>query len=254
VTNKNKPGTLREISESVRKSLRSSRAAKLQRAAAKRPRRARGVTAVFLDRDGTLCEEVGYVNHIDRVRLFPWTAEAVRKLNRAGVLVIVTTNQSGVGRGYFPEELVQRVHQKIALELAASDARLDAFYYCPHHPEASEKAYRKDCDCRKPRTGMLDEAAKRFHIDLKSSYVVGDSSRDMEMGFNAGVRTILVMTGYGRSNYENLRHRWRRQPDMIAENLLEAVEKILGEIRNQKLEVRNQKNSERKQWKVEDVF
>ena len=188
------------------------------------------VTAVFLDRDGTLCEEVGYVNHIDRLKLFPWTAEAIRKLNRAGVPVIVTTNQSGVARGYFPEELVHQVHRKIALELAASDARIEAFYYCPHHPDASEKSYRKECECRKPRTGMLAEAAQRFHIDLKSSYVVGDSSRDMEMGFNSGARTVLVMTGYGRGNYENLRHRWHRQPDMMAENLLEAVEKILGEL------------------------
>jgi D-glycero-D-manno-heptose 1,7-bisphosphate phosphatase len=210
-----------------------------------------GVTAVFLDRDGTLCEEVGYVNHIDRLKLFPWTAEAIHKLNRAGVPVIVTTNQSGVARGYFPEELVHRVHQKIALELAASEARIEAFYYCPHHPDSREKAYRKNCDCRKPGTGMLDEAAKRFNIDTRSSYVVGDSSRDMEMGFNAGARTVLVMTGYGRGNYENLRHRWSHQPDLIAENLLEAVEKILGELAQAKLEIRKQKSEKVRKWKSE---
>ncbi|HEV2234212.1 MAG TPA: HAD family hydrolase [Terriglobia bacterium] len=187
-------------------------------------------TAVFLDRDGTLNQEVGYINHIDRLRLYPWSAEAIRKLNRAGVPVIVLTNQSGVGRGYFSEELVHRVHQKIALELAASEAHLDAFYYCPHHPDSNQAAYKKKCQCRKPLAGMVDEAAKKFHIDVKSSYVVGDSTRDMEMGFNAGARTVLVMTGYGRGNYENLRGHWPRQPDMIAENLLEAVEKILGEL------------------------
>ena len=191
--------------------------------------------AVFLDRDGTLNEEVGYINHIERLRLYPWAAEAIRKLNRAGLPVIVTTNQSGVGRGYFSEELVHRVHQKIALELAASEARLDAFYYCPHHPESAQETYRKKCQCRKPQAGMLEEAAKRFNLDLKSSYVVGDSIRDMEMGFNAGSRTVLVLTGYGRGNYENLLGRWRRKPDLIAENLLEAVEKILGELARRKL-------------------
>ena len=187
-------------------------------------------TAVVIDRDGTLNREVGYINHIDRMRLYPWSAEAVRKLNRAGVPVIVLTNQSGVGRGYFSEELVHRVHQRIALELAASEAHLDAFYYCPHHPDSNQAAYKKKCQCRKPRVGMMDEAAKRFHIDVTSSYVVGDSTRDMEMGFNAGARTVLVMTGYGRGNYENQRGRWPRPPDLIAENLLEAVEKILGEL------------------------
>lgn len=196
----------------------------------KRARSPRRLTAVFLDRDGTLNEEVGYVNHIDRLRLYPWAAEAIRKLNRARIPVIVITNQSGVGRGYFSEELVHKVHQKIALELAASEARLDAFYYCPHHPDSDLETYRKKCRCRKPLAGMVDEASKRFNIDVKSSYVVGDSTRDMEMGFKAGARTVLVMTGYGRGNYENQRGRWPRQPDLIAENLLEAVEKILGEL------------------------
>ncbi len=186
--------------------------------------------AVFLDRDGTVCEEVGYVNHLDRLRLFPWTAEAIRKLNLAGVPVVVVTNQSGVGQGYFPEELVNQVHEKIASELARAGARLEAFYYCPHHPNARLKAYRKICGCRKPETGMLEEAAGRFRIDLESSYVVGDSTRDLEMGFNAGARTVLVMTGYGRGNYEYQRHNWVRMPDLVAENLLEAADKILAEL------------------------
>src|SRR5271169_5407842 len=122
-----------------KKSGKKPRDVKVLRPAEKPSRSSRKVTAVFLDRDGTLNEEVGYVNHIDRLRLYPWTAEAIRKLNRAGVPVIVATNQSGVGRGYYPEELVHRVHRKIALELAASEARLDAFYYCPHHPDATQE-------------------------------------------------------------------------------------------------------------------
>jgi D-glycero-D-manno-heptose 1,7-bisphosphate phosphatase len=213
-----------------KKAERKTPVARARRPEEKRSRSPRRLTAVFLDRDGTLNEEVGYINHINRMRLYPWAAQAIRKLNRARIPVIVVTNQSGVGRGYFSEELVHQVHQKIALELAASEARLDAFYYCPHHPDSAQQAYRKKCQCRKPLAGMLDEASKRFNIDVKSSYVVGDSIRDMEMGFKAGARTVLVMTGYGRGNYEHLRARWPRQPDLIAENLLEAVEKILGEL------------------------
>lgn len=189
---------------------------------------ARGNTAVFLDRDGTISEEMGYINHLDRLRLYPWAGEAIRKLNRAGLLAIAVTNQSGVGRGYFSEELVHQVHQRIAFELAAAGARLDAFYYCPHHPNSRLEAYRVDCRCRKPSTGMLEEAARRFGIDLAASYVVGDSYRDMQLGFNAGARTALVMTGYGRGEYEYHRFHWPRLPDMIAEDLLEAVESILA--------------------------
>lgn len=187
-----------------------------------------GIPAVFLDRDGTICEEVGYVNHLNRVQIFPWAAEAIRKLNRAGLPVIVVTNQSGVGRGYFTEDLVKRVHTKIALELAGTDARLKAFYYCPHHPTAQLERYREECRCRKPRTGMMEEAAKRFGLDLGKSYVIGDSYRDVQLAFNAGARSILLMTGYGRGEYEYRRKGWPRMPDMIAENLLEAAEKILG--------------------------
>jgi len=189
----------------------------------------RAKAAVFLDRDGTVCDEVGYVNHLDRLKLYPWTAEAVRRLNRADIPVIVVTNQSGVGRGYFTEELVRQAHRKIAAQLATQGARVDAFYFCPHHPSAPVKTYRVDCRCRKPSPGMVEKAAKRFPIDLKSSYVVGDSYRDMQLGFNIGARTALVMTGYGRGEYEYHRHRWPRMPDLIAENLLEAVNRILAE-------------------------
>ena len=188
-----------------------------------------GVPAVFLDRDGTITEEMGYINHLDRVQVYPWAAEAIRKLNRAERPVIVVTNQSGVARGVFTEDLLHQVHRKVAFELAAQKAKLDAIYYCPHHPNGPLEAYRVKCQCRKPATGMVMDAARRFQIDLSSSYVVGDSYRDMQLGFNAGARTILVMTGYGRGEYEHQRHRWDRLPDRIAENLLEAVDIILGE-------------------------
>ena len=189
----------------------------------------RGVPAVFLDRDGTITEEMGYINHLDRTQVYPWAAEAIRKLNGAERPVIVVTNQSGVARGVFTEDLLHEVHRKIAFELAAQEAKLDAIYYCPHHPDGRIEAYRVKCQCRKPATGMVMDAARRFRIDLASSYVIGDSYRDMQLGFNAGARTILVMTGYGRGEYEHQRHRWDRLPDRIAENLLAAVEIVLGE-------------------------
>ena len=197
----------------------------------RRPSAAAGHTkpAAFLDRDGTVCDEVGYINHLDRLRVYPWAADAVRRLNQAEIPVIVVTNQSGVGRGYFTEDLVRQAHRKIAAQLAARGARVDAFYYCPHHPTAPLKAYRVNCRCRKPAPGMVEKATKRFRIDLKSSYVVGDSYRDMRLGFNIGARTALVMTGYGRGEYEYHRRQWPRMPDLIAENLLEVVKRILAE-------------------------
>src|SRR5579863_6489414 len=185
--------------------------------------------AVFLDRDGTISEEVGYVNHIDRLQLFPWTAEAIRKLNHAGLPAVVVTNQSGVGRGYFPEELVRQTHERIARELAAGGAHIDRFYYCPHHPESRVAAYRAPCRCRKPLTGMLDDAARELGLDLGASYLVGDSLRDMQTAANGGARSVLVMTGYGRGNYEYHRGSLAPPPGLIAENLLDAVEKILNE-------------------------
>lgn len=182
---------------------------------------------MFLDRDGTLTEEVGYVNHIDRLRIYPWTSAAIRKLNHAGLLAIVVTNQSGVGQGYFPEELVHQVHGRIAEKLAVRDAQLDALYYCPHHPLARLEDYRQDCRCRKPGPGMVEQAAKDFGLDIANSYVVGDSVRDMQLASNAGAHSVLVMTGYGRGNYEYMRDHFPGEPDFIAENLLDAVEQIL---------------------------
>ncbi len=189
-----------------------------------------GRRGVFLDRDGTLIEEVGYVNHLERARLYPWAARAIRKLNKAGLPVIVVTNQSGVGRGYFPEKLVRETHRKIARQLRAQGARVEAFYYCPHHPLGSVKRYRKVCRCRKPATGMLEAAARRFHLDLAGSFVVGDSYRDVETGHNAGARTIMVLTGYGRGEFEYHRGRWHRKPHAVARDLLAAVEMILASL------------------------
>jgi D-glycero-D-manno-heptose 1,7-bisphosphate phosphatase len=183
--------------------------------------------AVFIDRDGTISEEVGYVNHPTRYRVFPFAAEAVGALNEAGWLAVLVTNQAGVARGYFAEEMITKVHALLEQELAHGGARLDAIYYCPHHPSVGEPPFRLDCDCRKPKPGLITRAAAEFDIDLASSWMIGDRYGDTELARNAGTRAALVLTGYGRGEYEHQRETWRHQPDLIAENLLEAVLEIL---------------------------
>jgi D-glycero-D-manno-heptose 1,7-bisphosphate phosphatase len=176
--------------------------------------------AAFLDRDGTICEEMGYVNHVDRLRIFPFAAAAINRLNEARIPVIVITNQSGVARDIFPESLVHQVHEKMIAELAAGGARIDGIYFCPHKTEDT-------CECRKPNPGLLERAAREHALDLAASWVVGDRYADLEMAHAAGGRGILVMTGYGRGEYELHRARWPRQPDALAEDLTEAVRRIL---------------------------
>jgi D-glycero-D-manno-heptose 1,7-bisphosphate phosphatase len=176
--------------------------------------------AVFLDRDGTIGEEMGYVNHVDRFQVFPYAAEAIRHLNEADIPVIVVTNQSGIARNIFPESLVHEVHKKMVAELAKGGAWIDAIYFCPHKSEDA-------CVCRKPNPGLLEQAAREHGLDLAGSWVVGDRYADLEMGHAAGARGILVMTGYGRGEYELHRSAWPRQPDALAANLSDAVRQIL---------------------------
>jgi D-glycero-D-manno-heptose 1,7-bisphosphate phosphatase len=176
--------------------------------------------AVFLDRDGTLCEEVGYLNHISRLKMYPFAAAAIRRLNDAGWPVIVVTNQSGISRKIFPESLVTEVHDRITAELAAGSARVDGFYYCPHQ--------RADqCDCRKPLPGLIQRAAREHSFDPQGSWIVGDRYGDLETGHAIGARTILVLTGYGRGDYQWHHAAWPRQPDHVAEDLRGAVDHIL---------------------------
>lgn len=183
--------------------------------------------AIFMDRDGTVCEEVGYVNHISRCHVYPFSAEAVRAINRVGAKAIVISNQSGVARGYFPESLVRDVNEKICRELLEAGAQIDACYYCPHHPEAGVPPYRRPCDCRKPGRGMLDRAARELGVDLQRSFVVGDRHSDIETAARNGLRSVLVLTGYGRGEWEYRRQKWIHQPDWVCENLLDAVKKLL---------------------------
>lgn len=185
--------------------------------------------AVFMDRDGTVSEEVGYVNHPDRFRLFAYSAGAVRLLNRHGWLAILVTNQAGVARGYFSESMIHAVHDKLQRELGERGASLDAIYYCAHHPSVGEAPYRADCDCRKPRPGLVLRAAHDFNIDLTGSWMIGDRYGDVELARNAGLRSAFVLSGYGRGEWEYQRSAWAHQPDLVAENLLDAVQSITGE-------------------------
>lgn len=183
--------------------------------------------AVFIDRDGTISEEVGYVNHASRYRVFPFAAEAVRTLGEAGWLAILVTNQAGVARGYFKEELIGNVHSVLAQELERGGARLDAIYYCPHHPSVGEPPYRQDCNCRKPRPGLIRRAAEDFGLDLARCWMIGDRYSDTELARNAGVHSAFVLSGYGRGELEHQSHGWQHRPDLIAEDLLEAVRAIV---------------------------
>ena len=180
--------------------------------------------AVFLDRDGTIAEEVGYANHISRFIVYPFAAAAIRRLNEAGLPVIVVTNQSGVARGFFPESLIGQMHDKMVEELAAGGAHVDGMYYCPHIRD-------DQCSCRKPLPGMLELAAREHNLEISGSVLVSDRYNDIQMGHENGCRTILVLTGYGRGDYEWNRAKWPRQPDHVVENLADAVEIILKEMR-----------------------
>ncbi len=183
--------------------------------------------AVFLDRDGTLNEEVGYVNHVSRFRLFDFAAPAIRLLNQNGWRAFVVTNQSGVARGFFDEDLVKRIHSHMLRQLSLNEARVDGIYWCPHHPTAGQPPYRQECGCRKPLPGLLHRAAREFNLDLAQSVVIGDRYLDIEMAHQAGARGVLVLTGYGLGEYEYQRHSWPIPPAYVANNVLDAVNWVI---------------------------
>ncbi len=184
--------------------------------------------AVFMDRDGTISEEVGYINHPSRFRLFPYSAAAVKLLNENGWLAIVVTNQAGAARGYFPEAMIGAVHDLLNGELDREGAHLDGIYYCPHHPSVGEFRYRLDCVCRKPKPGLIIKAAQELDIDLAQSWMIGDCYGDIELARNAEVKSALVLSGYGRGEWEHQRDSWQYQPDLVSTNLLEAVTAIVN--------------------------
>ena len=192
------------------------------------PRSSAFERAVFLDRDGTIIEEVGYLDRPERVELFPWTIDAVRVLNRAGLAVVLVSNQSGVARGFFTEAVVDAVHQRMADLLNEGGARIDAYYYCPHHPDGKVPRYALPCDCRKPGRGLVDRAVQELGIDPAKSFVVGDRWLDVALGRAVGAQSVLVRTGYGAS--EEDRRPADLAADAVVDNLIAATSWILGRL------------------------
>lgn len=182
--------------------------------------------AIFLDRDGVINEEISFIARPEDLILYDFTPSAVRKINQSDYKAIVITNQSVIARNLCTIEELQAIHNKMATDLGRDKAKLDALYYCPHHPDrgyAEERSeYKVDCLCRKPKPGMLFQAANDFNLDLSSSFMIGDNGRDIEGGINAGCVTVGVRTGYALK-------KTRHEPDFFFENLEEAVDYIISE-------------------------
>src|SRR5262245_49590223 len=155
-------------------------------------------SGLFLDRDGTINEEVDFLTDPLDLRLIPGAADAIREANESGFKVFVITNQSGIARGLLTEERLGEIHAALVSKLAESRAKIDAIYYCPHHPDLGQPPYRRECDCRKPKTGMIDQAVRSYGIDVRKSFVIGDRMIDVQTGNNSGATSVLVLTGYGR--------------------------------------------------------
>lgn len=183
--------------------------------------------AVFMDRDGTVNEQMGYINHPSRFVLLPGAARAIRLLNKAGFLAIVVSNQSGVARGYFPIDLVHEVHDLMQRSLADQGARVDGVFFCPHYPSGEVDEYAVACACRKPGPGLIRQAESRFAIDMSRSYVVGDRFSDVELAARCGLKSVLVETGYGRGDLQYVLPGRDIQPDHAAPDLEAAVRWIL---------------------------
>lgn len=186
--------------------------------------------AVFLDRDGTICEEVGYLNSVQQMRLIPRSAAAIRRLNEQGFKVVVITNQSGVARGIIQEQDLADIHEEMLRQLKKEGAFLDGIYYCPHHPIEGNPPYLQQCTCRKPATGLLEKAALDLNLDFSLSYMVGDHFSDVECGKRIGANTVLLLTGHGGQTLAR-QEEWPFQPDYIAHDLYEAVLWILQQER-----------------------
>lgn len=181
--------------------------------------------AVFLDRDGTIIEDDGYIDNVARIHLFSWSAEAIVRLHKAGFLVVVVTNQAGVARGYFDEAFLDEAHRHLDALLGSQGASIDAYYYCPHHRDGVVAAYTRVCDCRKPAPGMIAKAAADLDIDVPASFVVGDKWLDIELAQRAGAAGVLVRTGYGQAaETERPAH---IHPVPVVDTLLEAAAWIL---------------------------
>lgn len=187
---------------------------------------------VFLDRDGTLNEEVGYIRDLDKLVLIDGAAAAVKRLNQSGVAAVLVTNQTGAARGYYPEDHIVKLNQRLVELLSSSGAHLDGVYYCPHLKGGDVQPFAVECQCRKPSPGLV-EVALREHQDLDAdrAYVVGDKSTDVELARNCGMKGILVETGYGREVLDG-NYQWPVEPDFTAKSIEEAVDWILIDLKS----------------------
>lgn len=192
-----------------------------------------GNVAVFLDRDGTVCEEVGYLSDEKELRLIPGAAEAIIKINQAGWKVIIISNQSGIARGYMNSDDVDRVNQKLLKLLKAEGAQVDGIYYCPHHPQGNSP-YNIKCDCRKPEAGLLYKAAREHKLILDKSIMIGDKYSDVETAIRLNIPGILVRTGFGEGEVQKYEQLWNQTPDYIARDLSDAIEWWFNSISNSK--------------------
>lgn len=180
--------------------------------------------AVFLDRDGTIIKEVGYIDSPEKISLIPRADEAIRSLQESGFKIIVVSNQSGVAHGYFDEDTVRLINERVSDIFASKSAVIDAFYFCPHHPDFGNQDYKKDCECRKPKPGMILQAVEEHRIDLSNSIMIGDKFTDVKTGKNLNLLSILVLTGFGTKEYQTIKAMGLQpEPDFVAENIYEAA-------------------------------
>ena len=180
--------------------------------------------AVFLDRDGTLIEDVGYLDSPDKIKPIPEALEAVKFFNKAKYKTIIVSNQSGVARGYFSEDTAKLINNRVTKLFSDQGAIIDAVYYCPHHPRYGDQEYKKDCECRKPKPGMILKAVKEYNIDLSNSIMIGDKYTDIKTGKNLRLFSILVLTGYGRQEHQKIiADNIKPGADLVTEHIYDAA-------------------------------
>lgn len=181
----------------------------------------------FIDRDGTINIDAGYINHPDRFIIYPFALQAMKMLSNGGYDIVIITNQAGLSNGYFTEETMNKIHSKLFLACKESGVEIVGLYYCPHSPSAKVEKYKAECDCRKPKPGLILRAKEELDIDLENSFMIGDKYSDIMAGKNAGCKTILVKTGYGEGELTQNEDKWKEKPDFIAKDLLSAARIIL---------------------------
>ena len=181
--------------------------------------------AIFMDRDGTIVEDVGYMNSPDQIRFIPGSIEAIKMLYQAGYKVVVITNQAGVARGLVTEDMLQTIDKTMHKWILNGGAHLDGIYYCPHHPEHGVYPYKQTCECRKPHPGLIKRAKRDLEIDLTQSFMIGDKATDVEAGKRVGIKTVFVLSGHGNEE----KSRITEKPDHVSPNLLDAVKWVLSQ-------------------------